>query len=84
MTAGGSERRLLDEVAHRIDTVVARGIELVHVVARATFDGQTRVAFAAWFAIDRPLAIEDLGEDASRRRLAGATGPRRYRLPFAL
>ena len=32
-----AERRLLDEIAHRVDTVVAGGIELVNVVAVARF-----------------------------------------------
>jgi hypothetical protein len=34
VSTGRSERRLLDQVAHRVDAVVARRVELVHVVAR--------------------------------------------------
>ena len=55
VTAGRAERRLLDEVTHRLDTVVARGVEFVHVVARATFDRDTRQAFTARLAVDGML-----------------------------
>ena len=82
---GRAERRLLDEVAHRVDTVVAGRIELVHVVAGAAFDGEARVALAARLAIDRTLAVEHLGEDARRRGLAGAArAGEQVGLPLAL
>ncbi len=71
--AGGAERRLLDEVAHCIDTVVARRVELVHVVARAGLHRQAGRAFAARLTVVRVLAVQHLGEDARRRGLARAT-----------
>ena len=70
---GRSQRRPLDELAHRIDAVVARRVEFVHVVARAAFHGETRLALAAGLAIDRVRAVEDLRQDARRGGLAGAT-----------
>ena len=73
--AGRAERRPLDEVAHRVDPVVARRIELVDVVAGAALDGEARGTLAAGLAVDRALAVEDLGEDAGRARLARAAGP---------
>ena len=72
MPAGRAERGLLDQVAHRIDAVVARGVEFVDVVARATLDREARLALAARLAVLRVLAVEDLGEDARRGGLAGA------------
>ena len=69
---GRAERGLLDEVAHRVDAVVARRVEFVHVVARAALDGEARLALAARLAVDRVLAVEHLGEDARRGGLAGA------------
>ena len=69
---GRAERGLLDEVAHRVDAVVAGRVELVHVVAGAPLDRQARVALAARLALDRALAVEHLGQDARRRGLAGA------------
>ena len=47
-----AERRLLDQVADRVDAVVAGGVELVHVVAGAALDGQARLALAAGLAVD--------------------------------
>ena len=73
--AGSAEVGLLDEVAHRLDAVVAGGVELVHVVADAALDVEARRALAARLAVDRALAVEHLGEDPRRRRLARAAGP---------
>jgi hypothetical protein len=42
----------LDEVAHGVDAVVRRGVELVDVEAGARFDGQARRALAARLAVD--------------------------------
>ena len=70
--AGSAEVGLLDEVAHRLDTVVAGGVEFVHVVADAALDVEARGALAARLAVDGPLAVEHLGEDPRRRRLARA------------
>ena len=50
---GRAERGLLDQVAHRVDAVVARRVELVHVVAGAALDREARVALAARLAVDR-------------------------------
>ena len=71
-----AEHRLFDEVAHRLDTVVARRVEFVDVVARAVLDGEARGALAARLAVDLVLAVEDLGQDPGRGGLAGAAGPR--------
>ena len=70
--AGRAERRLLDEVAHRVDAVVARRVEFVDVVARAALDREARLALATRLAVLRVLAVEHLGEDARGRGLAGA------------
>ena len=67
-----AEVGLLDEVAHRLDAVVARRVELVDVVADAALDVAARVALAARLAVDGALAVEHLGEDPRRRRLARA------------
>ena len=84
MPPGSAERRLLDEVTDRVDPAVAGGVELVHVVADAALDGETRLALAARLAVDRSLAVEHLGEDARRRGLARATRPgEQVRLAFA-
>ncbi len=84
VTPGGAEVGLLDEVAHRLDPVVAGGVELVHVVAHAALDVEARRALAARLAVDRALAVEHLGEDPRRRRLARAAGSgEQVRLPFA-
>ena len=48
-----SERRLLDEVAHGVDAVVARRVEFVDVVARAALDGDARLALTARLTVDR-------------------------------
>ena len=58
-----------------VDAVVAGGVELVHVVARAPLDREARLAGAARLAVDRRGAVEHLGEDARRGRLARAAGP---------
>ena len=72
---GRAQLGLLDQVAHRLDAVVAGGVELVHVVADAALDLEARCALAARLAVDRALAVEDLGEDAGRCGLAGAARP---------
>jgi hypothetical protein len=72
VAARRAERRLLDEVAHGVDTVVAGGVELVDVVAGAGLDGETRRAGATRLAVDGVLAVEHLGQDARRGGLAGA------------
>ena len=48
------------------------GVELVDVVAGAGLHGEAGGALAARLAVDRPLAVQDLGQDAGRRRLARA------------
>ena len=59
------------EVAHGVHTVVGGRIELVHVERAALGDLDARGAGAAGFAVDGGLAVERLGQDASRGRLAG-------------
>ena len=76
VAARRAERRLLDEVANGLHTVVGRGVELVDVVARALFHRNARIAFAARLTVDDVRAVEHLGQDASRGGLAGASRPR--------
>ena len=83
--AGRAERGLLDEVAHRVDTVVARGIQFVDVVTGASLDGKAGFALATRFAVDRALAVEHLGEDPGRAGLPRAARAReQVRLPLAV
>ena len=85
VAAGRAERCLLDEVADRVDTVVAGRVELVDVVAGPSLDRQARLALAAGLAVDRPLAVEHLGQDARRRGLARPAWAReQVRLTLAL
>ena len=74
VAAGRAECNTLDELAH-VDAVVGGGVELVHVVAGATLDGQARFALATGLAVDHVLAVQDLGEDAGGGGLAGAAWP---------
>ena len=60
------------QVAHGVDAVVGRRVELVHVHGVARGDLHARRAHAAGLTVDRRLAVERLGQDAGRRRLAGA------------
>jgi hypothetical protein len=75
VSSRSSERGPFDQLADRVDTVVGSGVELVHVVAGAALDRQARFALAAWLAVDHVLAVQDLGEDPGRGRLAGAARP---------
>jgi hypothetical protein len=71
----GAARRaqagLADEVAHGLDAVVRRGVELMEVEARPGLDRPARIALEAGFAVDRALAVQGLGEDPGARGLAG-------------
>ena len=75
VAARRAEGHLLDELSDVVDGVVRRRVELEHVVTGATLDRQARVAFAARLAVDGCRAVEHLGEDAGRGRLAGAARP---------
>ena len=80
--AGRAERRLLDEVAHRVDTVVARRVELVHVVAGATLDREARLALAARLAVDRRSQLSTLARMRAEVVLPVPRGPEnRYAWP---
>jgi len=59
-----------------VDPVVRRGVELDDVQRRALGDRHTTGALVAGVAVERPLAVKGLGEDARGRGLAGAAGPR--------
>ena len=72
---GRAERGLGDEVADGLHAVVRGRVELVDVEAGAALDREARGALAARLAVDRVLAVEDLGEDAGGGGLAGAAGP---------
>ncbi len=68
-----AERDALDELADVRDAVVGRGVELEEPVDDAALvDGDAVRAGAVGFAVDGVLAVEHLGEDARRGRLAGA------------
>ena len=85
VSAGGAERCLLDEVAHRVDTVVARGIEFVHVVTGAGLDSEARGTLAAGLTIDGVGAVQHFRKNARRGGLAGSAGPaEQVSLTFAL
>ena len=73
--AGRAQPGLADEVAHGLDAVVRRGVELVEVEARPGLDRPARIALEAGFAVDRALAVQGLGEDPGARGLAGPRGP---------
>ena len=64
-----------DELAHGVDTVVGGGIQLVHVERCAAGDLDAGVADPARFAPVGCRAVEGLGQDPGRRRLAGAPRP---------
>ena len=66
---------LADEVTHCVDTIVRRGIEFVQVVASAGLECDARIAFVARLAALQIGAVQRLGQDARRRRLAGAARP---------
>ncbi len=80
---GGSLRRnphLLAQLADVVDLVVRGRVHLKHIQAAAVFEGQTRVALTARLGFVlalflRRLAVDGLGEDACRGRLADATRP---------
>ena len=63
------------QVAHGVDAVVGCGVELVHVEGAALGDLDARRAHAAGLTVDGRLAVERLGQDARRGRLAGAPRP---------
>ena len=67
----GAQPGVGHQVAHGVHTVVGGRIELVHVERAALGDLDARGAGAAGFAIDGGLAVERLGQNASRGRLAG-------------
>ena len=69
------ERRPGDEVPHRIDPVVGRRVELVHVEGGASGDVHARLADPARLAVDRVRAVQRLGEDPRRRGLPGPSRP---------
>ena len=62
------------QVAHGVDPVVGRGVELVDVERRAPGDLDARGADPARLAVVQVGAVEGLGQDAGRRGLAGAPG----------
>src|SRR5690606_9700624 len=71
-----AERHLAQQIAHVVDLVVGRGVELAEVERRARLDRLARRALAARLAIDRALTVEHLAEDAGEGGLARASRPR--------
>ena len=68
-----AEVHALDEVAHRVDAVVRRRVELDEVVEGAVGDRDAVLALAARLAVGAEVeAVQRLGEDARGGRLAGA------------
>ena len=66
-----------DQVAHRVDTVVRRGVELDEVVEGSARDRRAVLAFATRLAVGAEIeAVQGTGEDAGGRGLAGAARPR--------
>ena len=71
-----AEMHALDELAHRVDAVVRRRVELDEVEERARGDRVAVLADAAGLAVGAEVqAVEGAGEDARGRGLAGAAGP---------
>ena len=67
------EVHALDEVAHRLDAVVRRRVELDEVEERAVGDREAVLALAARLAVGTEVeAVERAGEQPRGRRLAGA------------
>ena len=72
-----AEMHALDEVAHRVDPVVGRGVELDEIEERARGDRLAVLALAAGLAVGAELeAVERPGEDAGGGGLAGAARAR--------
>ena len=63
-----------NELAHVVDAVVGRGIELDDIHRTALADGDAGGARVARLAIAQVGAVDRLGQDARRGRLARATG----------
>ena len=74
--ARGAERDLGEQVAHVVDPIVRRGVKLVEIERGAFLDRFARGAQTARLAVDRVLAVENLGEYAGQGGLARATGAR--------
>ena len=70
----------LAQLAHVVDAVVARGVDLDDVDRAAVVERRARLARAARLGVgplgERRLAVDGLGEDARRRRLADAARAR--------
>ena len=75
VAAGRGVRGALDQLADVLDAVVAGGVELVDVEARAGVDRQAGWTHATGLAVGRRLAVEHLGQDAGRGRLARPPRP---------
>ena len=70
----GAQAGVRHQIAHGVDAVVRGRVELVHVERAPLGDLDARGADAAWLTVDGRLAIERLGQDPRRRRLAGPPG----------
>ena len=68
-------RRRVDarqQLAHVVDAVVARGVQLDDVERAPFADGHAAVARVVWLAVDGVRAVDRLGDDPRRAGLAGA------------
>ena len=71
-SARGSQRRSRDQLAHRVDPVVRRRVELDHVHRRTRRDEEARLTFATRFAVLQVRAVQRLCKDAGARGLSAA------------
>ena len=72
---GSTESGPGDEIPHRLDPIVRRRVELVDVEGGAQGNLHARLTRAAGLTVELVGAVEDLGQDARRRRLARAPRP---------
>ena len=75
-TAGGGVADVLPQIADLVDAPVAGPVDLEHVETGAARDLLTGIALVARLrdgTVGRPLAVQGLGQDASRRGLADSS-----------
>ena len=74
-TARAGQRRTGDEITHVVDAGVRGGVQLGDVERASRLDRLARGTDPARLTVDRGLAVEDLGQDPRRRRLARPPRP---------
>ena len=63
-----------EQVAHVVDLVVGRRVQLVQVERGTGIDGHAGLTRPARFTVDHVRAVQRLGQDPRGRSLAGSTG----------